>query len=93
VAFDYNEEYRTMCFRLDEPSIVLLNELNRNLEILGLPLVKMTIHEVFGNQIYIKCKKNQKYTKAERGQIMNNLETTLSVFTNKKGQCFASLSV
>ena len=40
IAFDYNEEYKTMCLKLDEPSIVLLNELNRNLEILGLPLVK-----------------------------------------------------
>jgi len=93
VSFDYNEEYKTMCLRLDENSISVVENLNKNLLILGLPLVKMVIHEVFGSSIYIKVKKNQVYTKAERGQIINGLELTLSVFTNKRNEVFTSLSV
>ena len=93
VAFNYNEEYKTLTLKLDENSISVVENLNKNLLILGLPCVKMTTHETFGNQIYIKCKKNQVYTKAERGQIMNNLETTLSVFTNKRNETFTSLSI
>ena len=82
-----------MCLKLDENSISVVENLNKNLEILGLPLVKMTTHETFGSQIYIKVKKNQECTKAERGQIMNGLELTLSVFTNKRNEVFTSLSI
>ena len=93
VAFNYNEEYKTMCLKLDENSISVVDNLNKNLEILGLPCVKMTTHETYGNQIYIKVKKNQECTKAERGHIMNGLDLTLSFFTNKRNEVFTSLSV
>ena len=93
VAFDYNDEYKTMCLKLDEKSVKVIDNLNKNLELLGLPLVKMTTHETFGSSVYIKVKKNQEYKKAERGQIMNGLELTLSIFTNKKGETFTSLSI
>ena len=93
VSFDYNEEYKTMCLRLDENSISVISSLNKNLELLGMPSIKMTIHETFGTSMYIKVKKNEIYKKCERGQIMNGLELTLSVFTNKRNEVFTSLSI
>jgi len=78
---------------LTKVGISVISSLNKNLELLGLPLVKMTTHETFGSSVYIKVKKNQEYKKAERGQIIENLELTLSVFTNKKGEAFTSLSI
>ena len=93
VAFNYNEEYKTLTLKLDENSISVISSLNKNLKLLGMPSIKMTIHETFGTSVYIKVKNNQVYTKAERGQIMNNIELTLSVFTNKRNETFTSLSI
>ena len=93
VAFDFHDEYKTLTLKLDEKSVKVIDNLNKNLELLGMPSIKMTIHETFGTSMYIKVKKNQVYTKAERGQIIENLELTLSIFTNKRNETFASLSI
>ena len=105
LAFNYNEEYKSITLRLNQKSIEIIEEVNRLLEKMEYPVIKINKAEVnaeefgwvnktegFGTNCYIKVKRDIGVKSFEKGTRIT-LGATLSLFKSKTGKCFSSLSV